>query len=53
MTVFGMMNIGTNPTVEGKEQSIEVHYLNFDADLYNKKIAFKMVNAIRYDNNIG
>ena len=32
--VFGMMNIGTNPTVEGKVQSIEVHFFNFSNDIY-------------------
>ena len=32
-TVFGMMNIGFNPTVKGQNQSIEIHYFDFDADL--------------------
>lgn len=29
-TVFGMMNIGTNPTVNGSQQTIEVHFFDFD-----------------------
>jgi len=45
--VYGMMNIGTNPTVGGKNQSIEVHYLNFEGDLYGKKIAVEMLKRIR------
>ncbi|WP_370003089.1 riboflavin biosynthesis protein RibF, partial [Winogradskyella sp.] len=27
-TIYGMMNIGTNPTVDGKTRSIEVHFFN-------------------------
>src|SRR5690606_12724871 len=33
--VFGMMNIGVNPTVNGENQSIEVHFFNFDKTLYH------------------
>ena len=45
--VYGMMNIGTNPTVGGKTQSIEVHYLNFEGDLYGKKLAVEILKRIR------
>jgi len=45
--IYGMMNIGTNPTVDGKNQSIEVHYLDFDGDLYDKKIVVELLNRIR------
>ena len=45
--VYGMMNIGTNPTVDGKQQSIEVHYLDFEGDLYDKKIAVELLHRIR------
>lgn len=45
--VYGMMNIGTNPTVDGKQQSIEVHYLDFDGDLYDKKIVVELLQRIR------
>ena len=31
---FGMMNIGYRPTVDGKHQTIEAHFLNFDDRLY-------------------
>jgi len=44
---YGMMNIGTNPTVDGKQQSIEVHYLDFEGDLYDKKIAVELLQRIR------
>ena len=44
---FGMMNIGTNPTVDGTKQSIEVHFFNFDQDLYNKKLKIELLEPLR------
>ncbi|TDE45612.1 bifunctional riboflavin kinase/FAD synthetase [Flavobacterium rhamnosiphilum] len=46
-TVFGMMNIGFNPTVGGQKQSIEIHYFDFNADLYNQKISVSILQRIR------
>jgi riboflavin kinase/FMN adenylyltransferase len=46
-TVFGMMNIGYNPTVEGKEKSIEINFFNFDRDLYGKRIQVDVIERIR------
>jgi riboflavin kinase/FMN adenylyltransferase len=46
-TVFGMMNIGFNPTVEGENLSIEVHYFNFDADLYDQEIKVSLLEYLR------
>lgn len=45
--VFGMMNIGTNPTVNGKEQSIEVHLFDFNADIYGKKLKVELLQRLR------
>ncbi|MDI5889137.1 bifunctional riboflavin kinase/FAD synthetase [Flavobacterium yafengii] len=45
--VFGMMNIGFNPTVDGQKQSIEIHYFDFNADLYNQKISVSILHRIR------
>lgn len=45
--VFGMMNIGTNPTVNGTTQSIEVHYIDFEGDLYDKTIKLELLQRIR------
>ena len=45
--VWGMMNIGTNPTVNGKEQTIEVHFLNFNQDLYGQTISVHLIKRIR------
>jgi riboflavin kinase/FMN adenylyltransferase len=46
-TVFGMMNIGFNPTVEGENKSIEVHFLDFNEDLYGQKITVSILQNIR------
>lgn len=45
--VFGVMNIGTNPTVEGKDLSIEIYYLNYDSNLYEQKIKVSILEYIR------
>lgn len=44
---FGMMNIGTNPTVNGTKQSIEVHFFNLNQDLYNKKLKIELLERLR------
>lgn len=46
-TIFGMMNIGLNPTVYGGKLSIEIHYLDFDADLYGQKISVSILKYLR------
>ena len=45
--VYGMMNIGFNPTVNGTKKSIEVNFFNFDADLYNLKIQVNILVRLR------
>lgn len=45
---FGMMNIGTNPTVsEGNKQSIETHFFDLDKDLYGKTLQINLLERIR------
>ena len=46
-TVYGMMNIGFNPTVEGTEKSVEIHFFDFKGDLYGKKIRIDILDRIR------
>ena len=46
-TVFGIMNIGLNPTVNGEDLSIEVHFLDFDMAIYNTEISVSVINRIR------
>lgn len=42
-----MMNIGLNPTVEGKNQTIEINYFDFNQDLYGQKITVSILERIR------
>ncbi|WP_109851276.1 bifunctional riboflavin kinase/FAD synthetase [Aquimarina sp. AU58] len=46
-TYFGMMNIGTNPTVNGTKQTIEAHFFDTSFNLYDKKIQIEMIKRIR------
>lgn len=45
--IDGMLNIGTNPTVEGQALSVEVHLFNFDGNLYDQKISIELIKRIR------
>ncbi len=45
--VFGMMNIGNNPTVNGTTKTIEVHFFNFNKDLYTKTLTIEILKRIR------
>ena len=44
---YGMMNIGTNPTVDGGEQSIEIHFFELDQNLYGKKLKIELLERLR------
>lgn len=52
-TFYGMMNIGNRPTLDGIEQSIEVHFLNFEGDLYEQKINLSILHRIRDEQKFG
>ncbi len=45
--VYGISSIGTNPTVGGKEKTIETYFLNFNRDLYGKEITIEFLKYIR------
>jgi len=45
--VFGMMNIGFNPTVVGENLTIEIHYFDFDTDLYGQEIRVSILKHLR------
>jgi len=47
--VFGMMNIGTNPTVGGGLQKVEVYFFDFDQDLYGKNITVGLLTRLRHE----
>jgi len=46
-TVYGMLNIGVNPTVDGEKENIEVHFFNFSQDIYNINIQLKLLHRLR------
>lgn len=46
-TVFGMMNIGTRPTVDGTTQTIEINFFDFKQDLYGQKITVSLLHRMR------
>ena len=46
-TVFGMMNIGNRPTVNGNHQTIEVHFFDFNEDLYNQYLTIELLYFLR------
>ncbi len=43
----GVMNIGVRPTVDGQSVRIEVHLLEFDADLYGQSLRVDLVARLR------
>ena len=46
--VYGMMNIGKNPTVsQDNETHIEVHFFNLDANLYSKTLKIELLEHLR------
>lgn len=45
--VFGIMSIGTNPTVGGTTRTIETYFLDIQKDLYGKKIEIELLSKIR------
>lgn len=46
-TIFGMMNIGFRPTIEGKRQTIEVHFFDFKENLYTKSLTVEILFFLR------
>ncbi|AUP79726.1 bifunctional riboflavin kinase/FAD synthetase [Flavivirga eckloniae] len=45
--IYGMMNIGLNPTVNGEKETIEVHFFNFNDDIYGKNVQIELLSRIR------
>lgn len=46
-TVYGMMNIGNNPTVDGTQQHLEVHFFDWNNDLYQQTIRVELLHKTR------
>jgi len=45
--IFGMMNIGYRPTVSGENQTIEIHFFDFNKDLYKSTIQIEVLSFLR------
>ena len=46
-TYYGMMNIGTNPTVNGEQQTIEVHFFDLNESLYGAHLQVEILKRLR------
>ena len=40
-------SVGTNPTFDGKEQTIETYILDFGEDIYGEKISIEFFDRLR------
>lgn len=49
----GMLNIGNNPTLEGKGRSIEVNIFSFDEDIYGEELTIYFVKRLRSELKFG
>jgi riboflavin kinase/FMN adenylyltransferase len=45
--IFGVMNIGLRPTVDGDQRSVEVHLFDWQGDLYNQELSADLIRFIR------
>ena len=46
-TFKAMANIGRRPTVGATQRSVEVHIIDFEGDLYGKRISFEVSKKYR------
>lgn len=46
-TVYGMMNIGNRPTVNGVKETIEVHFFDLNKDLYGRQLTIELLTFLR------
>jgi riboflavin kinase/FMN adenylyltransferase len=45
--IHGIMNIGFNPTVQGENLSVEIHFLDFDQNLYDHELSIILLHYLR------
>jgi len=51
--VYGMMNIGTKPTFDITMPSIEVHFFDWDGDLYGQVVQVELLKWVREEQKFG
>jgi len=47
LSINGVANLGTRPTVNGIENRLEIHLFDFDRDVYGKYICVELIEFIR------
>ena len=52
-TIYGMMNIGVNPTFEAKKKTIEAHFFDFNEDLYGQDLRISFLDRLRDECKFG
>lgn len=45
--LYGMLYVGTRPTLHLASLSIEIHLFNFDSDIYGQTLQFEILTKIR------
>ncbi|PWJ56722.1 riboflavin kinase/FMN adenylyltransferase [Dyadobacter jejuensis] len=48
-TYHGMLNIGTRPTVDGHQRTIEAHLFDFNTDIYGEELTVALLTYIRQE----
>lgn len=46
-TIYGMMNIGVNPTFDANKKTIEAHFFDFDENLYGQHLKIEFLQRLR------
>jgi riboflavin kinase/FMN adenylyltransferase len=41
------ISVGTNPTFDGRHRRVEAHILDFDGDLYGRRVGIEFVQLLR------
>lgn len=44
---YGMMNIGIRPTVDGTMRTVEIHFFDFNKDIYGQEITISFLKRMR------
>lgn len=50
---YGMLSVGTNPTVGGTEKTVEVYIFDFNDTIYDEEISIHFLTKIRDEENFG
>ena len=45
--IYGMMNIGVNPTFDANKKTIEAHFFDFDQNLYDQNLKIVFLDRLR------